>query len=190
MEELIFIPEMLTVQKVLKPINNDNQAGFTIIESLVVVFILVLGLLPVLSGVVSSLDISSNIKNTYIASNLVQEGLEVVRGIRDKQWLEDPDPDPPYSFGGLAGVWRVQWDSDTLISIGTNPFLKIDSNGLYNYNSGEGTLFKRIITIEDINADPADPDTEEMRIISEVTWVTRRGITRSLKAESHLYNWY
>lgn len=171
--------------------NKKYNAGFTIIESLVVVFVISMGLVAILSSVIPALDISGNIRDTFIASNLVQEGLEAVRAIRDRNWLLDSDPAPPNPFsGGLAGEWIVQWDSDSLTAIPLTgePFLKIDSSGLYNYLIGADTVFRRKITIEEVNPDP-DPEIEEMRIISEVRWTTKRGIPKVVRAESHLFNW-
>ena len=137
--------------------------------------------------ILSSTNISNNIKNNFIASNLAQEGIEVVRAIRDKNWLADPDPLPPNPLtAGLIGTWRVQWDSDSPIAVGTNPPLKIDANGVYNYAMGTTTLFRRRIIIEDANL--ANPN-KDMRVISEVTWTAKGNITRMVRAESHLYNW-
>jgi len=168
-----------------------NQSGFTIVESLVSILILTLALVPVLSVVVSATDISNNIRNNFIAANLAQEGIEVVRSIRDRNWFIDPIPNPPYPLtnppsGTLIGTWRVQWDSELLVAVGSNPPLLIDANGIYNYTTGARTLFRRRIIIEDANL--ANPD-KDMRVISEVTWVAKGNITRTVRAESHLYNW-
>lgn len=164
-----------------------RQKGFGIIEALITVFILSIGLVPLVSAGLSALDINSNIRDTYIAANLVQEGIEVARAIRDRNWLLDADPAPPNPLtAGMIGTWRVEWNSDALIPVGANPPLKIDSSGLYNYSTGNDTVFRRRIIIED--SDLANPD-RDMRITSEVTWTTSRGVNRVIRAESHLFNW-
>ncbi len=151
--------------------------GFTLVEALVALVVLTLAIGPalVLSSNVSST--SSVIKNNLIAANLSQEGLEVVRALRDANW-----------FNGLLfdnnlanGIYRVEWNSSSLINLGTNPPLKI-SSGLYNYSSGTDTIFTRTITITKINA-------AELRIISDVAWTERGNNTKDIKAESHLFNW-
>jgi len=169
-----------------------NQSGFTIVESLVSILILTLALVPVLSVVVSATDISNNIRNNFIAANLAQEGIEVVRSIRDRNWFADGNP-PWDRFLHNCGlpdcvlIRMVQWDTDGPLLNLPNPPLKFDSvTGLYNYSTGVDTIFRRRIIIEDANL--ANPDTD-MRVISEVSWINKGNITRVVRAESHLYNW-
>ena len=157
--------------------NRNLEKGFTLIEALVALVILTVSLGPalVLSSNISST--SSVIQNNLIAANLSQEGVEVIRALRDSNWHNGLLFD-----NGLAdGVYRIEWSSNSLIALGSNPFLKI-SAGLYSYSSGTDTKFRRTVTINKINS-------EELRITSEVTWTERGERARNIKAESHLFNW-
>ena len=155
----------------------NNQFGFTLIESLVALVILTLALGPalVLSSNISST--ASVIQHNLIAANLSQEGLEVVRALRDANWYNGL----PFDTGLSDGIYRIEWNSNTLIALGANPSLKL-SAGLYNYSSGTDTVFKRTVTITKINS-------EELRIISAVAWTERGSRVRDVRAESHLFDW-
>ena len=117
------------------------------------------------------------VKNNLIAANLAQEGVEVIRGIRDTNWFNGT----AFDTGLADGTYRVEWNSDAVIALGANPLIKED-NGLYNYSTGGNTIFRRTISILKVNAG-------ELRIISEITWTERGGIAKSVMAESHLFNW-
>ncbi|MEK7076075.1 MAG: prepilin-type N-terminal cleavage/methylation domain-containing protein [Patescibacteria group bacterium] len=154
-----------------------NEFGFTLIEALVALVVLTLALGPalVLSSNISST--ASVIQHNLIAANLSQEGLEVVRALRDANWYNGL----PFDTGLSDGIYRIEWNSNTLIALGANPPLKL-SAGLYNYSSGTDTVFKRTVTITKINS-------EELRIISAVAWTERGSRVRDVRAESHLFDW-
>lgn len=155
----------------------QSCSGFTLIEALVALVILTLALGPAL---ILSSDISktaSIIQNNLIAANLAQEGVEIVRALRDTNWFNNST----FNNGLADGIYRVEWNSGSMIALGSNPPLKIDS-GLYNYSTGTNTIFKRTITITNVN-------TGEIRVISNVTWVERGNRVRDIKVESHLFNW-
>jgi len=153
------------------------EKGFTLVEALVALVILTIALGPalVLSSNISST--ASVIQNNLIAANLSQEGVEVIRALRDANWYNGL----PFDTGLTDGSYRIEWSSNTLIALGSNPPLKI-SAGLYNYSSGVDTVFKRTVTITKINS-------EELRIISEIAWTERGNRTRDVKTESHLFDW-
>ncbi|MDO8496612.1 MAG: prepilin-type N-terminal cleavage/methylation domain-containing protein, partial [bacterium] len=151
--------------------------GFTLIEALVALVILTTALGPalVLSSNISST--ASVIQNNLIAANLSQEGVEVIRALRDANWHNGLS----FDSGLSDGIYRIEWNSNSLITLGSNPPLKL-STGLYNYSSGTDTLFKRTVTITKINS-------EELRVISDVTWTERGNRARDVRAESHLFDW-
>ena len=156
---------------------NHTERGFTLIEALVALVILTIALGPalVLSSNISST--SSVTQHNLIAANLSQEGLEVVRALRDANWYSGLS----FDTGLSDGIYRIEWNSNALITLGSNPPLKI-SAGLYNYSTGTDTLFQRTVTVTKINS-------EELRIISDVTWTERGNRVRNVKAESHLFDW-
>jgi|SRR3989338_7127298 len=151
--------------------------GFTLIEALVALVILTLALGPalVLSSSISST--ASVLQNNLIAANLSQEGVEIIRALRDANWHSGL----VFDAGLPDGIYRIEWNSNTLIALGTNPPLKQNA-GLYNYSLGTDTKFKRTITITKINS-------EELRVVSDVTWTERGERARDLKVESHLFDW-
>lgn len=165
------------LEKLNKKSLLNSSKGFTLIEALVSLVVLTIALGPalVLSSNISST--ASVIQNNLVAANLSQEGLEVIRALRDANWYNGLS----FDTGLPDGIYRIDWNSNDLISLGANPPLKIN-NGLYNYSSGTDTIFKRIITITKINS-------EELRIMSEVSWIERGERARSVKAESHLFDW-
>jgi hypothetical protein len=122
---------------------------------------------------------ATEIKNSYIASGLAQEGMEVVRNVRDSGWFagtafNDAIPD---------GSYRVQWNSTGLIPLGANPpLLKDGLRGIYAYDAGTATPFKRTISIV-----TAASDVEKIITVT-VSW-NERGIAKSVSAEDHLFNW-
>lgn len=159
------------------------------IETMVALVVLTVGLIPLLALVTSSVNLASLIRNNLIAANLTQEGLEVMRGLRDANWLVSPTP--PSFEAGLIGTWRVEWDTTILgtptklpEAVGTNPPLKFDSTtGVYNYSTGTDTIFRRTVTVSTVGACDC-----EIMIVSEVTW-TQSGRNRTVSAESHLFDW-
>jgi len=150
-----------------------------LIETMVALVLITVAMGPVFILATSSVNVASRIEHNLIASNLAQEGIEVIRNVRDTNWT-----------GGAAfdnnlpvGVWRVQWDTvgGGLMAVGSNPVLK-KNNGLYNYSTGTDAVFRRTITI-------SKPNSSELVLISSVTWVERGNIDRTVSTESHLFDW-
>lgn len=158
-----------------------NERGTTLIEALVAILILTLGIIPSFAIILTGNALSSSVRNNIIASNLAQEGTEVVRAIRDTNWFNSL----PFDVGLSDGAYRIEWNSDTLLSENGNPPLKITPAGLYNYASGTDTGFRRRIIISKI--DPLGCNCE-LRVITEVTW-QERSRARMVRVESHLFNW-
>lgn len=157
---------------------NKSESGFTLTEALVALVILTIAILPALYTSQLAVNISASIRNSLVAANLSQEGIEVIRAMRDANWLNSVPFDQ-----GLVGTWRVEWNSDTPIdtSGSGNPNLKIN-NGIYNYTpSGTDTPFKRTITVTKINSG-------DLRLVVNVSW-TERGRDKSVQLESHLFDW-
>lgn len=151
--------------------------GFTLIETIVAVGIIVIGLISALTLITNALFYVSNINDRLIAANLTAEGIEVARNIRDNNWLQNL----AWNNGLANGDYQAAYNSTSLSPYSGNAFLLDSGTGLYNYSSGSATNYIRKISI-------ANTSSYEIRIISIVTW-QRRGITYSTSVENHLFNW-
>lgn len=166
------------INKIQKYLFGNNQHGFTLIELIATIFVTV-AVLQVFILITANIGAASLTRDNLTAANLVQEGLEVARNIRDRDWFLGN------SFGASlpTGSWRAQWNSNQLTSLGLNPPLKKDSaSGFFSYDSGTDTAFKRTIDITAVSAN-------EIRVVSKVNW-DYRGDTKEVSAEAHLFNWY
>ena len=161
--------------------------GFTLIEALVALVVLTVAIGPAIALAGSALRISTSIKDNLIATGLAQEGIEVVRSIRDDNWLTDT----AFESGlgscqiGCSVSWGTGVDTEQPIGTQQNEFLSLDpATGRYGYALSDKSIFKRVITII------PNPDTSpiELVVTSEVMW-KQAGQDRSVKLESHLFNW-
>ncbi len=162
---------------------NKPEAGFTLVETLVSLVILTVALIPVLNLSTGASKISTIVRDDMIASGLAQEGIEVVHAMRDTNWFNGRVFDFGIGNGNIGETtsYRIQWNSTALIGYGSNPPLKL-SNGVYTYDAGEDTKFSRVITISKIGAG-------QLKIVSRVSWLSQTNTTKSIVAESHLFNW-
>lgn len=158
---------------------SNKKTGFTLVETMVALLLVTVAMGPVFILVTSAVNIASRIEHNLIATNLAQEGIETIRNIRDTNWLNETvfDNNLP------VGIWRVEWNTigGGLMAVGPNPVLK-KNNGLYNYSTGADTVFRRTVTI-------SKPNGGELMLISSVAWTERGNISRTVSAESHLFDW-
>ncbi|WKZ26971.1 MAG: hypothetical protein QY311_02435 [Candidatus Paceibacterota bacterium] len=159
------------------PMTLPRPNGFSLLESLVALFLLTMGILPALLVATASSRSSDSIRNSLIASQLAQEGAEIVRALRDADWFAGS------AFGTrvTAGDWEIAWNEDTLAAATSQPLL-VNASGIYSYSDGVATPFVRTIRISAESA-------FEFLVQSEVVW-EERGRTRSIVVESHIYDWY
>lgn len=150
------------------------------LETIVAIGLVTMGLVSALALITNSLFYVSSIQDRLIAVNLAAEGIEVVRNIRDNNWLQNK----AWNDGLTTdGDYQVAYDSVSLASYGGGP-LFLDSNGLYNYVTtapNTATLYKRKISIANLS-------NYEIRVISEVSW-QRKKDNYSSSTEDHLFNW-
>lgn len=156
----------------------NNQKGLTILDVLVAVFIIAVGLAAVLALLNYTLRAAQTSKMGLIASGLAQEGVEIVRSVRDAQadwtgWFASP----------LAGDWQVAYDSSSFsIPDNTSAPLKYDAaTGLYQYATGSNTLFYRKVSISKISSD-------QLKVIVDIKW-TLGSMERHLIVEDRLWRW-
>jgi type II secretory pathway pseudopilin PulG len=154
--------------------------GFTLLETTIAIAILTSSILMVYTAIVRVISYSYNNQNQLIASYLAQEGIEVVRNIRDTNWIEGA---ATWKEGLEAGTYRVQYDSSSLLSNQVIP-LNIDASGFYSYETGDNSSFTRTIVI----SKPNSTDEDILRIVSEVSWPKDNG--HPVSAEEFFYNWY
>jgi type II secretory pathway pseudopilin PulG len=67
----------------------NNKLGFSILEVVVAILIITIGMIGVSSLVIQNIQAQYINKNILVASGLAQEGLELVRNIRDLNWLKE-----------------------------------------------------------------------------------------------------
>lgn len=190
----------------MRKINQKNRvAGFTILELIAGVFILSVGIVGVSSLISRLLWYNRFVESKAIAAYLTQEGMEIVRNIRDGNWLEckieegwDQEClDESWTDGlfccdtancfeedddgdGACQADYLDWDQ--LDNYSDKP---IEFNGeFYGYfsPSEDETKFRRIIEIWEVGAD-------QVGVCTTTKW-TEQGKEQSIKACEYLYNWY
>ena len=160
--------------------------SFTLVETIVAITVLTTGILAVSSLISYSLSSASFVRQKLIAAYLAQEGIEIVRNIKDKNILEI-----------MNGVGERKWDDNLACQGGcsrfdyrsqvlpdqtcTGEYLSV-VDGLYQCTSTSPIKLKRTVTV-------TTTDNTAMEVTVEVSWKTR-GREHSVKAQEVFYNYW
>ena len=163
-----------------------SGAGFTFLELVITIFVITVGIVGVYIVAQYPISYTSISIQKLTAAYLAQEGIEIVRNIRDTNWVEESSS---WTDGLEAGDWEADYD-DQILTACSSPcdyehnlrFLKING-GLYNYDLGTPTNFKRKITIDNSSL-PAF-----LKVIVLVEW-RQKGKTYTVEAQENLYPWW
>lgn len=142
-----------------------NKKGFSLLEVLSAIFVLSVGIVGVLSLITSSIRDSIDSRNHIIASELAQEGVELVRNVRDNNFFSGSAFDDINNGDGQC----IDLASGTLISSCNNRLYYRNSPVAYLHGSGAGrteTKFHRKITVSNYN----NYGIEGKLLISMVIW--------------------
>lgn len=119
--------------------------GFSFIEVMLSVFLLSVGIITVISTIVAGMNNTTESRRYFIASLLSQEGVELVRNIRDNNAKSGDD-----SFLGITDGSRIigAFDNNLYSVSGENTRLYLLSGYYRHVSSGDSTPFSRKIIIE------------------------------------------
>lgn len=174
-----------------------TSSGFSLMEVLVAIYIII----TALSGImvlVTSINASSSVSSSkLVAANLAQEGIELVKSIRDfnlglngwDNWFAE--------FNG-ATCYYLQYDSldldNQIFCNEETPVLQYNSaTGLYGYNGyndyagGADTPFayrRKII----LTGNPSGLNDAEIKVEVVVSW-TEHNRSQTITVEDRLWNW-
>ena len=171
---------------------KNYQSGFSLMEIIVVIFIIVLGLIGVLSLVVQNIQVKDFNQNTLVASQLAQEGLELTRNIRDGNWLASNWFGTGLVIEGDSDTITIYFDSDNIIIIDNDEvninedeaILKKDNKGFYTHSVGDDTIFRRVVELKNDNTE----NLAMIKVSSIVQW-SNRGKTHQYQADTIFYDW-
>ncbi len=167
--------------------NSQKKEGFTLIEIIIAIFILSVAIVGIFSAFSIVLILTSDLADRLTATYLAQEGIEIVRNIRDTNWLNmDANPDSGYTWVDGLGVdeflncdqgCKADYTTGIKTSVmspwtGTAAdYLYInDINGFYDYTqTGTKTKFKRKIIITPL-ADVGGNSDHILKVIVETSW--------------------
>lgn len=159
-------------------VQGKKNKGFSVIEIIIVIFIITVGLINLLGVAAFSLKISTIIKQTSQADSLAKETIEAVRAFRDAS----------------------TWDNNGLGVLNTgslNPYYpELDAGPAWKLTSGAETIgiFTRKVVFERVSRDGSsnieavynagndDPDTRKITAI--VSWSDRK-----VEIITYLTNW-
>lgn len=166
--------------------NFRKQRGQLMVELMIAMGLMTVGLLGILAVLSQSLGLNRVAANQYIAAGLAAEGIEVTKNILDANIINDR----PWNFGNLGtnDVYQVQFDDTTLKPLTGSPLSFDEATGIYSYSAGRATNFRRTITVTNIDT-TGDTFSDELKIVSLVTWRDRGGINFEIEIEDRFRNW-
>ena len=158
----------------MKKIIYSKKKGFSIGETLLASFVLIVGIISIIELASSNIVHSANSRNTIVASQLAQEGIELVRNARDnnagRRYLDKKQNISPLTdifkgFSSCTGnVDYSTYYSNGLVC-GSKLNLKVDANGFYKISNDSSSNFKRRIILSGLGT----PVTS-YKVYSLVTW--------------------
>jgi type II secretory pathway pseudopilin PulG len=155
------------------------QKGFTLAESVIAITLIIIGIVGILNLINRSAGFANIASNRLIAANLGQEGIEIVRNIRDSNWVNQENWKDGL-VGFCDGIFQLDYNQG--LKCNTNSFLLFDEELGYNHQEGKETIYKRRLEIAEIT-------NAELRVKAIVSWQTRGG-DFEIVVEDHLYNWF
>lgn len=180
--------------KFLKIFKKEQPKGFTLMEVIVALFFITVGIIGSYALISSTISSTSYASNKFTASYLAQEGIELVRNIRDTNWLQGEGHTWNEQLAtaicsgtcdGANNGCRVDYNSvtsaDPTLLAYSGQFLNIDGNGFYSYSGSNQTKFKRKVSIDSSTVDI-------LRVCVRVEW-QEKGKTYQITAQENLYNW-
>ena len=170
-------------------------SGFTLIETLVAIFVMLTAIVAPMSIASQALSSARYAKEQVTAFYLAQEGIELVRNIRDNNtiavvtWNEGTLGSSATGSEtvcyAVAGCLIDAKDLTVSACSGSCVPINIDTNGIYTTSSQSSspTQFTRTIKIKKISAN-------ELSIFSTVSWMssTVSGV-RTFTITDNLLNW-
>ncbi|HAR99643.1 MAG: hypothetical protein US57_C0010G0010 [Candidatus Moranbacteria bacterium GW2011_GWC2_37_73] len=147
---------------------NKIKRGFSLVEVLISLLVLSIGISSVLFLMTANTKNSINAKNQIIASELAQEGIELVRNLKDNG---EATLDALNALGSPYNDKRIDYTSSALnMGVGTDKRLYLNG-GFYTHTNGAGsvpTKFYRTIYLTVTGTKALS--TREIEVTSYVTW--------------------
>ncbi|OGZ35839.1 MAG: hypothetical protein A3A94_01640 [Candidatus Portnoybacteria bacterium RIFCSPLOWO2_01_FULL_43_11] len=169
---------------------KNYQKGFTLMEALIAIAILVIAITGATTLASQSLRTASYFKQQTVAFYLASEALEYIRNSRDTHLLAGNEWDNWKTSamslcynGNDCGVDAIfeYTDGNAFIDDCSNSNLLYDSNNLYNYQSGSATAFERCVYIRPI-------DSYEVEVEVKVEWSGLFG-NKVVRIKEHFFDW-
>ncbi|HMB17611.1 MAG TPA: hypothetical protein VKO61_01735 [Candidatus Paceibacterota bacterium] len=164
---------------------KKEEKGSMMIEAVVGLTLVTVGLLGIFNLVTNSIRTNRAAGYRFIASNLAAEGVEITKSIIDtniaqgRPWNQYLSEDN-YEFSYDSFMDNDTNYNDLWLGLSEPEYLKLDGDR-YQYNSGDETIFKRKISI--------DNESEDIiRVNSIVSW-EENGEVKKINVEDHFYNW-
>jgi Tfp pilus assembly protein PilV len=167
-----------------------SRRAFSLVEIIVILFIISLGLMAILSLIIQNIQSQSYNRNNLTAYQLAQEGIEMIRKVRDSNWKVSA----AFTLGLATTTgttyqnymdYRDTWPHDASANPTLLTILKQDSAGLYFHDSvspATTSPFSRLIRTKKL-------DNNSLQVNSVVSWQDHNR-NYSYDLETILYNWY
>ncbi len=172
---------------------THSSSGFTFVETLVAIAILLIAVVAPLSLSYQSLAASRIARNQIIATFLAEEAIEFVRATRDTNSLVGNS-----WLSGLEDCLQISKDSKCVIDVPANDVAPCDSEGVcpalnydpdtfvYSYTSGDPSPFTREVTIAQWESGATAFNEAEVGVT--VSWPDGNN-TRTVTIEELILNW-
>lgn len=173
---------------------SKKQNGFTLLETVVALGVIMAAIVGPYALATRGLAHTIGNKNRLAGLYLAQEGIELVRFIRENNVLVgipwDGEDGVENSNEIREGTWQISVLDVRLAVFGGSPLLYDSALSLYNHSSGDPSIFTRSITIQKPPSTPTEgiPLSDQIRVISQVSW-TEGTQTRSVSLDQIFYNW-
>lgn len=197
-------------------IRSYSPKGQSLVELIVAIAVIEIGIFSVWSLFLVNFNAEREAESRIVGVNLAREGVEVIKNIRDSNWLKNANNllvDQaaggiwPWDHNLQAGEYAVNYDS---IAPDESDFsqLYINDDGFYSdIPLGQKSMFTRKVALKDICCNDADDDfrcdTDDfivvaaqgscplkigINVVSTVRWQIS-GKDRQASVEDNIFNW-
>lgn len=141
----------------LRSLMIETKKGFSIMEVMLSIFLLSVGMIAIITLMANSIKNNANNRNSIIATQLAQEGIELVRNKRDLniamlsyEEAKDPAKIKNAAFKEIdknKSYCPGVRDGKVELTGGCDGEVQYDDSSGYNHYSGETTIFSRKVFV-------------------------------------------